>query len=187
MIEKDHEYGERLPKKSKGEARISLMEGFREDAKATFAQILKEQKESGLDKVRLERTKRMAILSFLILAELIPGVEATNETVKGMSKFEKIFKKIKEKSPDAIKVAQSKGLIGDLYPNVPDWFVSSLAVIDAFGAPGIGILPDVFQLQYDKFMQIKDDIKVYGGAVSTFKEIRKQRKSQISQAVLAFA
>jgi len=186
MIENNYENRGERPQKSKGEARFSLMKGLMEDVKSTYVEINNKREEGGLNEESKQRAKRMAVLSLLIAAEAIPVVETANEGAKVLSKSEKILGKIKDKSPSAVKIAKSKGLIGDLYPNVPDWFVSSMAVLDTFGVPGIGVAPDAFQLIHDRAMTMKDQVGFLGETVSTFKQIRDQRKALISQAVSTF-
>ena len=186
MIEGNFEVKER-PIKSKGEARISLMKGLWEDAKNTYLEINDKRKEKGLDKESQERAKRKVILTLLVAAEFIPGAEMSNEGAKTLSKSEKILNTIKEQVPEAVKTAKSKGLMEDLYPNVPDWFVSSMAALDTTGVPFIGIVPDVIQYVYDRAMEGKDIAGTSKEAISIFKQKREERKGQINQAVLAFS
>lgn len=186
MIEGNFELKER-PTKSKGEARISLMRGLWEDAKNTYLEVSTKRKEEGLDKESQERQKRKVMLSLLIAAEFIPVAEMSNEGAKAVSTSEKLIKNIKETAPEAIDAAKSKGLIGDLYPNVPDWLVSSMGVLDAAGVPFIGIIPDVIQYVYDQAMEGKDIAGTSKEAVSVFKQKREERREQINQAALAFS
>jgi len=176
-----------LKLKNTNEARVSLMKGLWEDARDTYSSIKKERDESGLNKDAQDRAKREAALSLLIAAEAIPGVEMSNEGAKALSKSEKVLKTIKEKAPGAINTAKSKGLIGDLYPNVPDWFVSSMALLDTAGVPFIGVAPDVIQLVHDRVMDMKDSIDITKETISVFRQKRNERKGQIDEAKLAFS
>lgn len=173
--------------KSKDEARVSLMKGLWEDTKSTYSEIDTKRKEEGLDKEKQERDKRKVILSLLIAAEFIPVAEMSNEGAKALSTSEKVLKNIKEKAPGAINTAKSKGLIGDLYPNVPDWFVSSMALLDTAGVPFIGVAPDVIQLVHDRVMDMKDSMDITKETISVFRQKRNERKAQIDEAKLAFS
>lgn len=173
--------------KNRNEARVSLMKGLWEDARDTYTQIKNEREENGLNKERQERAKREAILALLIAAEAIPGVEMSNEGAKVLSKSEQVLKKIKDKTPEAVKVAKTKGLIGDLYPNVPNWFVSSMAFLDTVGVPFIGAAPEVIQYVHDRTMDMKDNMNVTKETISVFRQKREERRGQINEAKLAFS
>lgn len=186
MLENDIQE-ESKSEKSVDEAQVSLMKELFGDAKKIFEKLKENPKVSLAFEAEKQRAVRQAVLAGLILAEFVPVVEKVDDVTKAISIEEKIKRIITEKGSEAAKVVKKSGLVKDLYPNIPSWFVSIFEAIDVAEVPLLGVVPEVIQFLVDGFYNTpRSRITIIKESVKTFKEVREQRRGQISQAKSVF-
>ncbi len=186
MVENNVETESKV-ERTRGQALIGMMKGLVEDIKTTASSLKENPVVSGAVKDQLRVEGRMAILAGLIAVELLPVGEDVNDVTKTVSMAEKLKKLAKDKVPGAVKGASKAGVIGDLYPNIPEWLLAPLTAVDIAGVPAVGILPEAIQILYDGVVTSnKNKITVARESINTFRGIRNQRKAQIASAQAAF-
>jgi hypothetical protein len=186
MLENDIQE-ESKSEKSVEEARISLMKGLLKDAGETFDRLKNNPEASAAFEREKQRAVRQAVLAGLILVELAPGAENLNDVTKEVSMAEKIKNLVKESGPEVVKVAKSAGLIKDLYPDIPTWFMTVFEAIDVASVPILGAAPEALQFLIDGFYNTSNNrITIVKEAVKTYKDVREQRRGNINQAKAVF-
>ncbi len=179
--------GYELPKVEGEKAvRVSLLAQLLEKSKLVVERVKTNPEIRESMTKEKERALRDLVLTGLVLCELVPVAEWAND----LGKWSGVAKKLAEKAPEIKKAGKITGVIGDLYPEVPKWFLATMAGLDGLGAPYVGIAPEIIQLMVDRKQSLANQTRIAGETFKTIKDVffkkSEYAKAQTEQALEVF-
>lgn len=134
------------PKAQEAGKKLLSMATLKELAKKTGG-FAKDVATNPHGKELLSLQAKQAILAGLCVAELVPGVETTNDITKVLAMAQTIGKE-----------GKSKGLFASLYKDVPKGLKAALGALDIAGVPIIGVVPELWQATANQFHMFKESL-----------------------------
>lgn len=122
------------------------VEAMKQGASTITGQISELATDPQIAELRKEQQKihtRDLALTFLTLAEVVPGLETANEASKSATIFDRIARVVRE-GKNGGKLSK---YLPDMYPDMPSWFLTACALPDAAGIPLVGVLPELTNTQ----------------------------------------
>jgi hypothetical protein len=123
---------------------------------------------------------RDTVLALLVGAEFVPGLELANEGTKLIS----ILKTVKNHKGKIKK--GGKGLLFDLYPDIPKSLVSVFGMLDTVGVPIVGAAPEIAQIGVDVVNLAGMRVKGWASDVKLAKEVFAKKADLTTEAREAF-